>query len=89
METIVKADIFFFITTISVILLTIFILIGIIYVLATVSKANKLLDMLTKEVTGTNAYIQDMLTDIRMSKVFTLFFHRSKKASQKRHGTES
>lgn len=89
METIVKADIFFFITTISVILLTIFILIGIIYVLTTVSKANKLLDMLTKEVTGTNAYIQDMLTDIRMSKVFTLFFHRSKKTSQKRHGTES
>ncbi len=86
MDTLVKADIFFFITSIAVIAVSIGILVGIYYIIRAIKKFEDYADRLEKEVKEKRDEVEEIKNDvkeiaqdIRESFVYNLLFKKGKK----------
>lgn len=78
MESILRSDIFFFITAISVVVITIFILIALFYfikIMINFYKISKTLEKYTKE---TEMELRELGHHIRQSPLFTFIFGKEK-----------
>ncbi len=84
METLVKADIFFFITSIAVILLSVLVGITLYYAIRAFRKILALCDVVEKNVDKASVEVKEVISRIRESFLFNLLstkrVHRKKKA---------
>jgi hypothetical protein len=78
MDTLLKADIFFFIASLGVVAVTIAILITSYYIIRVVRKVERLEERLAPKVHATSEGVQEMVEDIKDSSVFRLFFKKKK-----------
>ena len=78
MEHIFQSDIFFFITSIFVIVLTVVLAIGGVYLIKILKNFSDMSKTLKKTVTDTSSELAGMAKDIRTSKLFTFIFGKSR-----------
>jgi hypothetical protein len=78
MEPLLKSDIFFFITSVSVVLLTvIFIIIGV-YLIKIMKNFSHMSETLKKTVDDTDDELRDIGVHVRESPIFTFIFGRKR-----------
>ncbi len=83
MQSIMKADIFFFITSISIVLLTvIFIIIGF-YVIKITKNFSDISEKLKQSVDSATDELKDMGEHVRQSPIFSFIFGRPKKTKKR------
>ena len=82
METILKADIFFFISSISVILVTvIFIIVGV-YLIKIMRNFSHISERLKETVDGATSSMEEVGDSIKESFLFKFFFGKKKKGKK-------
>jgi uncharacterized membrane protein len=79
MESILKSDIFFFITSISVVVISLFFLIAIFYFIKILRNFYKISNILKNISEDTNTDLREMGHHIRQSRLFTFFFGKESK----------
>lgn len=79
MESLVHADIFFFITTIAVSLLTVGLLIALYYLIVILRRFKLLSDKFEKTIDDTGTYLKDAMTQITESSFFRFIFTKKPK----------
>lgn len=78
MESILKSDIFFFITSVSVVVLTLFSLVALFYFIKILRNFYKISNILKKYTEDTANELGNIGQHIRQSKLFTFFFGKEK-----------
>lgn len=78
MESVLKADIFFFISSISVITISVFALIALVYFIKILRNFNKISKILRNYSENTEASLRDLGEQIRKSPLFTFIFGKEK-----------
>lgn len=81
MESILKADIFFFISSISTILITIIILIAGFYFIKIIRNFYKISTILKNATENAESGLKEMSEHVRQSPIFTFIFGKEKVAS--------
>ncbi len=84
MDTLMKADIFFFITTGAVVLITICVVVTLFYVARFLSTCNRIAKAVETKAHELGAEVEDVVADVRESFLFRLMFPRRKKTRNKR-----
>lgn len=79
MDTLMKADIFFFVTTIAVVFVSIFLMVLFYYMIVAVRRLRALTDMVEKNITSANEHVQEIATQIKESFIFNLLFPKRRK----------
>ena len=82
MDTLIQANIFFFITSIAVIAISFFVVLLVIKLKKLVASLNYLVDKLNNTSDYVSDEAKDLLEDIKQSPVFRFIFPRRKKRSQ-------
>ena len=82
MESILKSDIFFFITSISVVFLTLVLLVALFYFIKILINFHKISLILKDYAEDTENELKDMGEHIRHSRLFTFFFGKEKVKSE-------
>jgi uncharacterized protein YoxC len=80
MEPLLKADIFFFITSVAVIICTIVFVIAGYYVIKTMKNISRISESLKNTVESAESELADMSAHVRDSALFTFIFGKRKKA---------
>lgn len=83
MESFLKADIFFFISSISVIIITLMFLIAGIYFIKMIRNFYKISSSLRKYTKDTEKELRDLGSHIRQSPIFTFIFGKEKRKKDK------
>lgn len=78
MESVLKSDIFFLITSISVVVLTLVFLIALFYFIKILRNFYKISTILKNYTEDTESELRDMGSHIRKSKLFTFLFGKEK-----------
>ncbi|MFA6515153.1 MAG: hypothetical protein WCT42_02725 [Candidatus Paceibacterota bacterium] len=78
MESILKADIFFFITSISVVVFTLFLLVALFYFIKILRNFYKISSILRNYAEDTESELREMGEHIRQSSIFTFLFGKEK-----------
>jgi len=90
MESILRSDIFFFITSISVIVITIVLLVAGVYFIKILINFHKISAILRNYVENTETELKDIGHHIRQSPLFTFFFGKEKtKREPERNGKKT
>lgn len=79
MESIIRSDIFFFITSISVVIFTVFLIIIGFYFVRIMRNFSKISDTLKNAVDDTNIELREMVEHVRESSAFSFVFGNKKK----------
>ena len=83
METILKSEIFFFITSISVIIITVVFVIAGYYLIRIMRNLSKISDTLKKAVDNTESNIEEIGERVKESWIFNFVFGKKKTKKQK------
>lgn len=83
MESIIKSDIFFFISSISVVLITIIFIIFGFYLIKIMKNFSDIGEMLKKTVGGATSSLQEVGDNIKESPLFKFFFGKKRKNIKK------
>jgi len=78
MESILKSDIFFFISSMSVVVFTLFSLVALFYVIKILRNFYKISTILKNYAEDADGELREMGNHIRQSKLFTFIFGKSK-----------
>lgn len=78
MESVLKADIFFFISSISVITISVFAVTALVYFIKILRNFNKISKILRNYSENTEASLRDLGEQIRKSPLFTFIFGKEK-----------
>lgn len=78
METFIKADIFFFVTTVAVVLLTIFLIIVLWYAIFALKSIKELGDELKENINTASTEVKEIILHIKESFLFNLLFTKNK-----------
>lgn len=84
METLLKADIFFFITSIAVILLTLFVLIVLYHLIKILKDVEFISDKLQKGTAFATDNLEELVNNINQSSIFKFIFGKKKSSSRKK-----
>jgi hypothetical protein len=79
MESILKADIFFFISSISVVIITLVLLVAGFYFIKIIRNFYKISNILKDYTENANKELRDMGDHVRNSPLFTFLFGKAKK----------
>jgi hypothetical protein len=82
MESILKSDIFFLITSISVVIITLVLLVAGFYFIKILRNFYKISNILKNYTESTEAELKDVASHIRQSSLFTFFFGKEKTKSE-------
>lgn len=87
MESILKSDIFFFITSISVVVISLFLLVALFYFIKILRNFHKISKVLRELSESADMELRDMGHHIRQSRLFTFLFGKEKpnKDTEKNH----
>ncbi|MDD3662683.1 MAG: hypothetical protein PHT84_02345 [Candidatus Pacebacteria bacterium] len=83
MEAILNSEIFFFITSIFVVILTIVLIICGFYLIRIMRNFSHISDQLKKTVDGTVSSLEEVGDSIKESSIFNFFFGKKKRKSSK------
>lgn len=83
MDTLMKADIFFFVTTIAVILLLVLLVIICIYFIKILKNFKDISDILKQSTEKVSGHIEDFSDMMMNNPLFRLFFGKKKKTRKK------
>jgi len=83
MESILRSDIFFFITSISVVIITVFLLIALFYFIKILRNFHKISSILRNYAESADAGLRDLGEQIRHSPLFTFIFGKEKVKREK------
>jgi hypothetical protein len=83
MESLVQADIFFFITSIAVIICTIVFIVTGYYVIKTMKNISRISESLKNTVESAESELADISNHVRDSALFTFIFGKRKKSKKK------
>lgn len=90
MESILRSDIFFFITSISVVIITLVLLVAGFYFIKILRNFYKISAILKNYTENTESELRDMGSHIRQSRLFTFLFGKEKiKREPERHSKKS
>jgi len=90
MESILRSDMFFFITSISVIIITVFFLVALFYFIKMLRNFYKISSILKNYTENTETELKEMGSHIRQSPIFTFIFGKEKiKRESERHSKKS
>ena len=89
MDSILKSDIFFFITSISVIVISSFVLVAIFYLIRILRNFYKISKILRRYAETTEAGLRDLVEEIRKSPLFTFIFGKPKNKKEDFHNRKS
>ncbi len=89
MDSILKSDIFFFITSISVIVISSFVLVAIFYLIRILRNFYKISKILRRYAETTEAGLRDLGEEIRKSPLFTFIFGKPKNKKEDFHNRKS
>ncbi len=90
MESILRSDIYFFITSVAVIIITVFILVALFYFIKMLKNFYKISTILKNYAEDTDNGLRDMGSHIRQSPLFTFIFGKEKiKKEPERHSKKS
>ena len=78
MESILRSDIFFIITSISVVVVTVAILVALYYFIRILINFHKISTILKNYAENTGTELKDMERHVRQSPLFTFFFGKEK-----------
>lgn len=78
MESILKSDLFFFITSMSVVILTLFFLVALYYFIKILRNFYKISKILKNYTEDTEGELREMGNHIRQSRLFTFIFGKAK-----------
>lgn len=79
MDTLMKADIFFFVTTIAVVIVAVAILAALYYVVGAVKKLEAYADRIEDKLMDASVEVREMSEDIRDSFIYNLIFKKKKR----------
>ncbi|MES2930431.1 MAG: hypothetical protein V4665_01460 [Patescibacteria group bacterium] len=79
MESILKSDIFFFITSISVCIITVGLIVGFYYLIKIMKNIADISETVKKSVHAAESEIEELAERVSDSTVFRMFFGRKKK----------
>ncbi len=85
MESIIKSDIFFFITSISVVVLTVFLGIIGFYIVRIVRNFSHISETLKNSVDDADSEVREMVEHVKESAVFNFIFGKKKKHTKSRN----
>jgi len=88
MESILKSDIFFFITSISVVVITLFFLVALFYFIKILRNFYKISTILKSYAEDTDSELREMANHVRQSKLFTFIFGKSKEKDEPEKSTK-
>jgi uncharacterized protein YoxC len=80
METLIHADIFFFITSIAVVLLTVGSIVVFVYVIRAAQKIEKYADSVGEGMKETSDEVRDMAAEVRESFLFNMLFKKKRRS---------
>lgn len=83
MESLMKSDVFFFITSIAVILVAVALLVAIIYLIDVLKKASRVADKIESGVDEAGKEIHAFKENISESKIFNFLFQKKKTRHKK------
>ena len=90
MESILKADIFFFISSISVVIITLVLLVAGFYFIKIIRNFYKISNILKDYTENANKELRDMGDHVRNSPLFTFLFGKEKRKSEpEKHSKKS
>ena len=89
MESILRSDIYFFITSISVIIISAFLLVALFYFIKILRNFYKISEILKNYAENTNNELKEIGQHIRESPLFTFFFGKGKKKESSKSHTKS
>lgn len=78
METLAKADIFFFVTTIAVVVVSIFLIILLTYTIFALRRLRRIVDIVEKNIDTASEEVKEIMTHIKESFLFNLVFGRKR-----------
>lgn len=78
MESILKSDVFFFITSLSVIIMTAFLLVALYFFIRILINFYKISRILRNYAESADTGIKDLVSHVRQSRLFTFFFGKEK-----------
>ena len=78
MESILKSDIFFFITSMSVVVITLFLIVALFYFIKIMRNFYKISEILKNYTESTDLELKAMGQHIRQSRLFTFLFGKEK-----------
>lgn len=84
MESFIKADIFFFIATIAVVIMTVFMSVIFVYVIAVLKNVKESTDVLKEKIEGGAEYLEEIRKKVTESFIFNLIFAKKKTKSSKK-----
>ncbi len=79
-----KADIFFFVSTIAVALVTMGLVVTFIYVVRAVRKFEKYADSIGRDLRETSDEMRDIAADVRESYLYNLLFKKKRRTQSKK-----
>lgn len=79
MDTLMKANVFFFVTTIAVVLVTLAILVVSFYVVKALEQARCVLEEVEEHVGETSDEVKELIFDLRESFVYRFLFKKKRK----------
>jgi uncharacterized protein YoxC len=79
MDTIIKADVFFFVATIALVLVTLAILFIAYYAVRTLEQGRRALKEVEEHVGDTSDDVKDLILDLRESTAFRFLFGKKRK----------
>ena len=82
MDTLIKADIFFFVATLATVLLSCGILFVLVYLIRALQSMEDLANKLADNVDKTGESVKDMVDEVRESFIFSLLFKKKNKKSK-------
>lgn len=85
MEAILKSDIFFFITSISVVVVSCFVVVALFYFVKILRNFNKISKMLRNYAEDTDTGLRDLGEQIRKSPLFAFIFGKERNKKEEGH----
>ena len=83
MDTLLKADIFFFITSVAVVVLTILVIIALIYFIQILKNFKDISTTVRNGVDNASSHIEELIDNILENRLFRFIF--GKKKTEKKH----
>jgi hypothetical protein len=79
MDTLAKADIFFFVTTIAVVFVTIGLLVSFYYVVTAIRRLTDTIEKIERNMKDASEDVKEMAEDVRESFLFSLLFRKKRR----------
>lgn len=89
MESILRSDIYFFITSIAVVVISSFILVALFYFIKILRNFYKISEILKNYALNTETELKEIGEHIRQSRLFTFFFGKEKKKEENKSNKKS